>query len=111
MFCTTTFPTYLNETYITLIPNVKAPKHITEYRLIGLCNTLYKLITKILVGLIRPHLSSLINHAQSSFNLKCVAVDNAISIQETLHLFRKENCRTGEMMIKINIEKAFDRLE
>ena len=43
-------PCRLNETYICLIPKVKSPQNITEFRPISLCNVVYKLIPKILAN-------------------------------------------------------------
>jgi hypothetical protein len=55
-----------NETTIVLIPEVKSPNRLTEYRTISLCNVLYKLISKvratrlkaILLAIISPTLSA-----------------------------------------------------
>lgn len=37
-----------NETHVRLIPKVKGPKQVSEYRPIALCNTHYKIIAKVL---------------------------------------------------------------
>ena len=34
----------INHTFVTLIPKVKNLEQVTEYRLISLCNVIYKLI-------------------------------------------------------------------
>ncbi|GAU10788.1 hypothetical protein TSUD_424840, partial [Trifolium subterraneum] len=44
------FPQSLSETLIALIPKTNCPNNFKEFRPISLCNTVYKLITKILVN-------------------------------------------------------------
>lgn len=39
-------PPNFNETHIVLIPKVKEPKRITEYRPNNLCNVVYKIASK-----------------------------------------------------------------
>jgi hypothetical protein len=41
-------PSFLNMTNIALIPKVKDPNCVTDFRPISLCNVIYKLISKIL---------------------------------------------------------------
>ena len=43
----TSIETGLNHTFITLIPKVKSPEFIIEFRPIALCNILYKLVSKV----------------------------------------------------------------
>ncbi|CAL9016452.1 unnamed protein product, partial [Prunus brigantina] len=45
-----TLPVHLNETLITLVPKVERPTSMTQIRPISLCNTLYKVVSKILVA-------------------------------------------------------------
>lgn len=60
-FALGSIPTYLNTTLITFIPKCTNPESLANYRLISLCNSIYKVISKVLVARIRPLLSSLIS--------------------------------------------------
>ena len=41
---------YLNKTHITLIPKIQGPEKLSNYRPISLCNTVNKVVTKIIVA-------------------------------------------------------------
>lgn len=64
------FDPSISETLIALIPKVDCPSSFKEFRLISLCNTLYKLITKVLANRIRPMLDFIISPFQSSLFLR-----------------------------------------
>ena len=53
-------PKYLNHTLIVLIPRIQGLETIGNYRPISLCNSVYKIIIKIIVARIRPHFLRLI---------------------------------------------------
>ncbi|XP_057744794.1 uncharacterized protein LOC130962625 [Arachis stenosperma] len=46
-----------NTTLITLVPKLNHPESINQFRPIALCNVTYKVLTKIIVDRIKPHLS------------------------------------------------------
>ena len=71
-------PEYLNRTHIALIPKVQGPETLGNYRPINLCNTVYKVVTKIIVVRLRPFLDKLISPLQSAFVPGRKSVDNAI---------------------------------
>jgi hypothetical protein len=45
---------FVNSTFLTLIPKVNNPTTFGDYRPISLCNLCYKLITKIIANRIKP---------------------------------------------------------
>ena len=56
-------PPNFNETHITLVPKIKEPKKITDYRPISLCNVVYKIASKLLqIGLKSFYLRLLVIH-------------------------------------------------
>lgn len=104
-------PAYLNNTHIVLIPKIQGPATIGNYRPISLCNSVYKIITKIIVARIRPHLDTLISPCQTAFVLGRRGVDNAIIVQELIHTIGRTKGKRGVMAVKIDLEKAYDKIE
>lgn len=100
----------ISTTLIALIPKVDTPKAFKDFRPISLCNTIYKILTKVLVQRIRPILCKLIGPYQSSFLPGRGTTDNAIVLQEIVHSMRKSK-KKGEVAYKIDHEKAYDNVE
>ena len=46
---------------------VKEPEIVTQYRLISLCNFMYKVISKVMVNRLKPLLEEIITENQSTF--------------------------------------------
>ena len=69
IFATKEIPEELNRTFITLNPKIPGPETLNNYRPISLCNTVYKIVFKILVARLRPFLGKLISPLQSAFVL------------------------------------------
>lgn len=111
IFSSRKVPEYLNRTLITLIPKCLSPESIGNYRPISLCNSIYKVVTKIIVARLRPHLLDLVSPLQTAFVPERNGVDNAIIVQELIHSMSKKKGGSGVMAIKIDLEKAYDRLE
>ncbi|XP_019200262.1 PREDICTED: uncharacterized protein LOC109193892 [Ipomoea nil] len=80
-------PEKVNDTLIVLIPKVQLPETIKQFRPI-----------------------SLVGPFQSSFVPGRQIMDNVILFQEVLHSMRLKKGKTGLMAIKIDLEKAYDRL-
>ena len=71
---------YMNNTNIVLIPKTQGLESIGSYRPISLCNSVYKIVSKILVGRIRPLLDKLVSPCQTAFVPGQRGVDNAIIV-------------------------------
>ena len=104
-------PNYLNKTLIALIPKILGLETIRSYRPIGLCNTVYKMVTKIIVAKLRPFLSKLVSLLQTTFVPGRRRTYNAIIVQELIHTISRKKGRVGYMAIKIDLEKAYNKLE
>lgn len=57
----------INHKYVALIPKVKEPERVSEYRPISLCNIIYKIISKCLANQPKIVLEHLISPYQSVF--------------------------------------------
>ena len=75
----------INSTYITLIPKTDSPLSFNDFWPISLCNSLYKIIAKIIANHIKPILLNNISSEQFSF-LHNHKIQEAIgTTQEALH--------------------------
>lgn len=102
----------INCTHVALIPKVPDPKNITQLRLISLCNVLYKIGAKVLANRLKVTLPSLISDLQSAFVSRQMISDNSIVAFELLHFMHKRTQgRQGYMALKLDMSKAYDRVE
>jgi hypothetical protein len=60
-------PSFLNVTNIALIPKIKKPTCVTEFRPLSLCNVTYKLISKVLANRLKKILPTIISPVQNAF--------------------------------------------
>ncbi|KAK9169574.1 hypothetical protein Syun_001714 [Stephania yunnanensis] len=102
--------TSINKSLITLIPKMENPERFNHFRPISLCNVSYKIITKIVANRLKCVMSHLVNPAQTSFVEGRHITDNILIAQELLHSMRTVRGRKGWLAVKIDLEKAYDRL-
>ncbi|CAL8132775.1 unnamed protein product [Prunus armeniaca] len=77
-FNSATMPDALNDTLITLVSKVASPSSVAQLRPISLCNTLYKVVSKIIVQKLKPLMQKVVSLAQASFIPGRQIVDNII---------------------------------
>ena len=111
IFASGSMPDCLNRTLISLIPKCQHPETFGSYRPISLCNSVYKIVTKIVVGRIRPLLNKLVSPVHAVFVLGRRGLDNIIIAQELIHSIDNKRGKEGYIAIKVDLEKAYDRLE
>ena len=111
VFQSSTMPSHLNKTLITLILKHPGANCLATFRPISLCNTVYKVVTNIIVKRLCPFLPKLISPLQTAFVPGRMGLDNMIIAQEIIHTMTLKKGKMGFMAIKIDLEKAYNRLE
>ena len=83
-----------------------------ELKTIILCNVLYNIIAKVLVNRLKDILPTLINESQLEFVLGRAITDNVLVAFEAIHCMKiRRRGRVGEVELKIDISKAYGRLQ
>lgn len=101
----------LNSTFIALIPKTSKASRVDHYRPISLCNITYKTISKILANRLKVHLDQFISPYQMAFVCGRNINDNSIISHEIMSYLHKKKGSKGYMAIKVDLAKAFDRVE
>ncbi|PNX89210.1 hypothetical protein L195_g045327, partial [Trifolium pratense] len=101
---------FINNTLLVMIPKIDKPEYVYQFRPIALCNVTYKIITKVIVNRIKPLLDGIISPYQSSFIPGRTIHHNIVVAQEMVHSMAKMKGQKMFMSIKIDLEKAYDRL-
>lgn len=111
-FETGELPDDVNRTLVCLIPKVKHPKKVVDLRPISLCNVLMRILSKVMANRIKPTLNALVSEKQSAFIEGRLLTDNALIAYEINHYIqRKTQGKMGVAGLKVDISKAYDRLE
>ncbi|CAL9028823.1 unnamed protein product [Prunus brigantina] len=101
-----------NHTLIALIPKVKMPTTVLEFRPIILCTTIYKLIAKTVANRLKTVLPHVITETQSAFVPNRMIFDNVMATFEIMHTINGvKKGRDVKMALKLDMAKAYDRVE
>lgn len=109
-FSTGRLPLSTNDALVVLIPKIEKPERITQFRPISLCNVLFKIITKAMVLRLKTIIGKLIGPSQASFIPGRLSQDNIVLVQEAVHSMGRKKGRKGWMLLKLDLEKAYDRI-
>lgn len=110
-FCYGIIPRSVNDTSIVLIPKVLHVSVFKHPRPISLCNTIYKIVSKIIAMRIRPFLDRIVYPTQSAFVLGWWIRENLILSNEIVHTMKMMKDDKGLVGIKIDMNRAYDRVE
>ncbi|GJS78622.1 RNA-directed DNA polymerase, eukaryota, reverse transcriptase zinc-binding domain protein [Tanacetum coccineum] len=97
----------INSIIIALVPKIKTPKKVYDFRPISCCNVLYKCISKIIANRLKGVLNSLVSDCQSAFIPSRQISDNIMLTQELIRNYHR-NSGPLKVAFKIDINKAYD---
>lgn len=77
-----------NCTFIALIPKKKHVAKVEDFKLISLCNVIYKLVLKVVANRLKVILPHIISVFQSAFALGRQITDNILVVYDLVHYLR-----------------------
>lgn len=110
-FQTATMPSDVSRSNLVLIPKSEQAAKVGDYRPISVCNVIYKIISKLLTLRLKPYISGCISRAQSAFLPGREISENVILFREVLHSFALPSYSNKEFCLKVDLSKAFDRMD
>lgn len=110
-FITGTMQSEIAKSNLILIPKVKDPSQVGDYRPISMCNVIYKVISRILTNRLKPYIAGCISSSQSAFVPGREISENVILLREVLHSFKSPSHVNSDFCLKVDLSKAFDRMD
>jgi len=103
---TGSIPKGCNASFVALVPKVRDPVKLEQYRPISLVGAVYKIIAKVLAERIKNVLPYVIDESQSAFLKGREILDSALMANEVIEDLRRGG-RSG-LCLKVDFEKAYD---
>ncbi|KAL0804295.1 hypothetical protein Bca101_096785 [Brassica carinata] len=109
-FTTSVLPRQVNATVISLIPKVPGADKLSDFRPISLCNTVYKVISKIIASRLQDLTPDIVQRNQVGFVKGRILSENVLLASELVSDFNKEGTVTRGCL-QIDITKAYDNVD
>ncbi|GKA49914.1 putative RNA-directed DNA polymerase, partial [Tanacetum coccineum] len=104
-----TIPKGCNSSFIALVPKIKDPIHIKDYRPISLIGCQYKVVAKVLANRLLQVIDSIVSEVQTAYIKGRQIIDGPLIVNEFLSWAAKKKERF--FILKVDFEKAFDSLD
>jgi len=96
--------------HITLIPEINDLQLTTHHKPIRLCSTLYKIISKILVKMLRSCVDIIISPLQSAFIPRRQIDDDILLAHEIMSQLNNTEGRKPWITLELDMEKTYGRV-
>jgi hypothetical protein len=103
------FPKCLLSYFLTLIPKVKSPQDLGDFRPISLLGCWYKILAKVLATRLASVIGNLIPKTQSAFTKGRQLVEGVVVVNEVIDYAKKSGKQC--VILKVDFEKAYDSVE
>ncbi|KAK1666668.1 hypothetical protein QYE76_054827 [Lolium multiflorum] len=98
----------LNFGILSLIPKVPGADKITQFRPIALINVIFKIVSKAFATKLDPIAHRIISPNQTAFIKGRFILDGVLALHEIVHELKVK--RQGCLLLKLDFEKAYDRV-
>jgi hypothetical protein len=102
-------PKCLMSYFLTLVPKVKSPQCLRDFRPISLLGCFYKLIARVLAARLGKVLDPLISKSQTAFLKGWQLVEGVVVVNEVIDYAKKSGKEC--MILKVDFEKAYDSVD
>ena len=92
---------FTNATHLALLPKENQPSSFYRFQPISLCNSSYKILTKIIATRLKPILPSLISENQGGFLANRQISDSILLVQEAIH--SSQNRKEKGFILKLDL--------